>query len=152
MSLAFVPTTAFGPGLVRRWRHMPARALLIVSFVVCVFGTMVAGLTGGGAATVIVGFGWGGWVTGGTATALANTAAAGARADLAAVYCVARLQNDPAGLAKLASLNQVEKWDRVNFITKGGWTTLPGMTEPVTGAADVCSQQLMNETRPPSNG
>jgi hypothetical protein len=66
-------------GLVRRWTRIPAKALLLLSFVACVLGTIIVGITGGGVATVIVGFGWGGWVTGGTATQIANRAAARAR-------------------------------------------------------------------------
>jgi hypothetical protein len=99
-------------------------------------------------ATMIVGFSWGGWVTGGTAAAQATTAADGARANLAAAYCVTEFKRDPAEATQLVSLNKIDHWDRASFITKGGWTTLPGTKDPVSGAAELCSQQLADLSAP----
>jgi hypothetical protein len=30
------------------------------------------------------------------------------------------------------------------MIVKGGWATMPGSTDPVRGAADICVEKLMN--------
>jgi len=93
-------------------------------------------------ATIAVGFSWGGWVTGGSATAMADTAAAGAQAKLAATICTAQFNRGPDAAVQLAALNKLDHWDRADFIKKGGWASLPGVAEPVSGAADLCADQL----------
>lgn len=93
------------------------------------------------AAVIFVGFNWGGWVTGGTASEMAASAAERARSELAATICVS--QFDKAGdKAALASLARTDSWKRGDFIEKGGWLTLPGIDKPVSGAADLCAQRL----------
>jgi hypothetical protein len=96
--------------------------------------------------TIAVGFIWGGWVTGGTAASMANTAATGANAKLAASICTAQFNRAPDADTQRVALGKLDKWDRATFITKGGWANLPGMTEPVSGAADLCAQQLAPAT------
>lgn len=93
-------------------------------------------------ATMLVGFAWGGWTTSGTALAMANKAAEGARATLAAEICTAQFNRNPDAAAQLTTLNKLDTWNRSDFISKGGWATLPGLTEPVSGAADLCAKRL----------
>jgi hypothetical protein len=119
--------------------YRPSKSALFWSCALCVVATM------------IVGFAWGGWVTGGTATAMAKKAADDAGTNLAAAVCVVRFKSDPTHAVQLASLTKIERWDRESFITKGGWATLPGMKEPMTGAADLCAQQLMAAPSPQAN-
>jgi hypothetical protein len=94
-------------------------------------------------ATIVVGFAWGGWVTGGTATRMASDAADGARAQLAATVCVASFNNGPDAVAQLAALTKASSYQRGDMLVKSGWLTLPGSTDPVAGAADICVQKLM---------
>jgi hypothetical protein len=94
-------------------------------------------------ATMIVGFSWGGWTTSGTAAAMADKAAEGARASLAAEICTAQFNRNPDAATQLTALNKLENWDRGDFIRKGGWANLPGIKEPVSGSADLCAQQLV---------
>src|SRR5690348_17146978 len=89
-------------------------------------------------ATIVVGFAWGGWVTGGTATRMASDAADGARAQLAAMTCVTRFNHGPDATAQLAALKSAETYQRGDIIAKGGWATMPGSTDPVAGAANIC--------------
>jgi len=95
-------------------------------------------------ATIVVGFAWGGWVTSGTATRMASDAAEGGRAQMAAATCVARFQHGPDAAAQLAALKKSDSYARGDLIAKGGWVTMPGDTTPVTGAADICAQKLLN--------
>ena len=95
-------------------------------------------------ATIVVGFVWGGWVMGGTATRMASDAAAGARAELAAMVCVAGFNNGPDAVAQLAELKKASSYQRGDMLVKSGWLTMPGSTEPVAGAADICAQKLMS--------
>jgi hypothetical protein len=127
-------------GVGKRWRRSrPSKTTLFWSCMAC------AG------ATMIVGFTWGGWVTGGTAAKMATTAADGARAQIAAVECVDRFEKAPDVSTQLVALKKTDAWNRDDFIRKGGWVTLPGMKEPVSGAADICVQQLMNAKLPAVN-
>lgn len=120
------------PGLMQRFEaYRPSKAALGWC---CILSVV---------ATIVIGFVWGGWVTGGTATEMANKAADGASAKLAAAICVAQFDKDPAATVQRAALNKLDTWQRPDFITKGGWATPPGMKDPVAGAADLCAEQVM---------
>jgi hypothetical protein len=93
--------------------------------------------------TVIVGFNWGGWVTGGTAIDRAKDAAEGAKAELAADICAYRFLGANDAGAQLAALKKESSYSRSSVIEKGGWVTLAGAKEPVDGAAQLCADQLM---------
>ncbi len=86
---------ANGPDLgKRREEYRPSKRVWFWSCAGCVV------------ATLVIGFGWGGWVTGGTATQMAADAAAGARAQLAATTCISRFEKSPGAAAELASLKR----------------------------------------------
>jgi hypothetical protein len=99
-------------------------------------------------ATMIIGFTWGGWVTGSTAERMATQGATAARADLAAGICVSRFESGPDAVVNFASLKASESWSRSDFIEKGGWATLAGTEKPIAGAANLCAQRLMDAKRP----
>jgi hypothetical protein len=99
-------------------------------------------------AAVIVGFTWGGWVTGATAAKMAQDAASSSRDQLAAAFCAYRFEHSPDAAAQLAALKKVEAWDRDNFIRNGGWVTLPGVKSPVSDAAGACVDNLMSASIP----
>jgi hypothetical protein len=96
------------------------------------------------AATMIVGFAWGGWVTHGSAAAMAAQAAQDAKTQLAAAYCVSRFDAAPDVSTKLAALKSADTWQRSDFIDKGGWASLPWAKQPIDGAADLCAQKLIS--------
>lgn len=92
--------------------------------------------------TMVVGFSWGGWVTGGAATERAEVAAEDAVAELAASICAHNfLQAQDAGV-QLAALKEESSYQRDTFIEEGGWVTFAGAEEPVDGAGDLCADQL----------
>jgi hypothetical protein len=129
---------ANNPSLWRRWEdYKPSKGIWLWSCAACIV------------ATVVIGFAWGGWVTGGTATRMAADAASGANAQLAAADCVYRFENGPDATAQLAALKKAESYQRSDLIEKDGWATMPGSKGPVEGAALICSQQLVR-TRPPA--
>ena len=99
-------------------------------------------------ATMIVGFTWGGWVTGGNARDMASKASTGARAELAAAICLHQFVSAPDASAQLASLKAIDSWKRNDFIDKGGWSALPGVEKPVPGSAELCARQLMDAQLP----
>jgi hypothetical protein len=122
------------PSLAERWEsYRPTKALWFWSCVACVV------------ATLVVGFGWAGWVTGGAASKMTADAEKNARAQLAAAVCVNRFDQAADAGAQRAAFLKTDTWQRDDFIKKGGWATPPGAKEPVSGAADLCAQQLVAE-------
>lgn len=123
-----------------RWRdYRPSKAALFWSCLGCV------------ALTIIVGFAWGGWVTGGTATRMAAEAATEARAELVASVCVERFLDASDARAQLAALKKENSWTQDDFIDKGGWTKLPGIEKAVPQAASLCAERLADATLPPED-
>ena len=93
-------------------------------------------------ATIVVGFTWGGWTTGGTARSMAQEAALGARNELAAAVCVDRFKAASDAPAQLVALKALGSWDRGPFVEKGGWAAMPDKVEPGKGAARLCADKL----------
>lgn len=103
-------------------------------------------------ATVAVGFSWGGWVTGGTAARMAADAAYGARAQLAAAACVSRFEDSPDAAAQLAALKKAYSYQRSNLVEDNGWVTMPGSDRPVSGAARICAEKIVEAGLPAAHG
>jgi hypothetical protein len=93
-------------------------------------------------ATIVVGFTWGGWTTGGTARSAAREAALGSRNELAAAVCVDRFKAAADGPAQLVALKALGSWDRGPFVEKGGWAAMPDKVAPGDGTARLCGEKL----------
>jgi hypothetical protein len=99
-------------------------------------------------ATLIIGFSWGGWVTGGTAQELAEDAAEQASAQVAAAVCVKNFMGAADAGPQLASLKgNTSSWKRENFIEDGGWAMIDD--QEYDGAAELCAERLI-EMEPPA--
>jgi hypothetical protein len=123
--------------LSQRWeKYNPSKTVLFWACALCVVGAMV------------IGFSWGGWVTGGTATSMAKNARDTARAQMAAASCVDRFGAGPDAVAQLAALKNAAVYQRSNMLTKSGWATMPGSKDSVDGAADICAETLTTATLP----
>ena len=110
--------------------------------------TLFWGVVGSAVLTMIVGFTWGGWVTGGTAAEMAEEAAEQSAASLAAAVCVDRFVNAPDAATQLAALKETSSWKREGFVEDGNWAMLAGLEEPVDGAADLCADRLADMELP----
>lgn len=93
--------------------------------------------------TMIVGFTWGGWVTGGTARRMAEASSEEAVAKRMAPMCVIRFKADPNRGEKLKQLREVSAWEQAEFVKKQGWATMPGEREPESRTADECVKLLL---------
>jgi hypothetical protein len=101
------------------------------------------GAAAGAIALAIVGFNWGGWVTGGTAERLAVGRADAATVAALTPICVAQFQKSADAAASLAALKATQGWEQANYIGKGGWATMPGSTgEPNREVAAACAEAL----------
>ena len=100
------------------------------------------GAIGGAIALAIVGFQWGGWVTGGTADQLAKKQADVAVVTALAPICVEKFQQQPDAATTLATLKATSSYQQTAFIEKGGWATMAGSEEPHAGTARACAEML----------
>ena len=102
------------------------------------------GAAGGAVAMAIVGFTWGGWVTGGRAEADATQRADAAVVVALAPVCVDKFQHTADVAANLAALKKVDSWSQGEFVEKGGWATVAGSNVPgqVSAVAKACALLL----------
>lgn len=115
-------------------RWTAARPTKVVVFWACVASAVL---------TMIVGFTWGGWVTGGTARSMAAVTGEDAVAKRLAPICVVRFQQDPQKDQKLKEVKGTDTWQRGDYVKKQGWATMPGEQEPDGRVADECVKLLM---------
>jgi pimeloyl-ACP methyl ester carboxylesterase len=123
-------------------RFQQYRASKAVLFWACAGSVVVA---------TIVGFSWGGWVTGGTAQEMAEDSAAQARQQLAAVVCVDRFMAAPDAADQLIALKEVTTPSaQGKFVEDGGWAIIVPASSPTDykarsdhrEAAGVCAAEL----------
>ena len=102
------------------------------------------GFAGGAVLAAIVGFTWGGWVTGSTAEMSAAQRANAAVVVALAPVCVERFQRASDASANLAALKKVDSWSQGDFVEKGGWATAPGSkaSDQVSAVAKACATLL----------
>lgn len=106
-------------------------------------GLVAWALIVGVVATVVVGFTWGGWVTGGTARTMADNASTTAHDQLVAAICVDRFQTGSDASTQLAALKALGSYERGSFIEKGGWAAMPPeKAVPTRTATRLCADQL----------
>ena len=119
------------------------RASKTVLFWACAGSVIVA---------TIVGFSWGGWVTGGGAREMAEDSAAQARQDLAAVVCVDRFMAAPDAGVQLTALQEItSSRAQGKFIEVGGWAIIVPASSPTDykaradhrEAAGLCAEELV---------
>jgi hypothetical protein len=116
----------------RRWR--PTKTLHVWA---CV-ASMVA--------TIIVGFAWGGWTTGGKARYAAEGMARDEVAKRLAPTCVLRFKADPDRAQKLKELNEVSSYGRAEYVQKQGWATMPGEEASDGRVAEECVKLLVQSS------
>jgi alpha/beta superfamily hydrolase len=93
--------------------------------------------------TMIIGFSWGGWVTGSTARSMATVNGEDAVVKRLAPICVVRFTQDPSKDLKLKEVKATDTWQRGDYVKKQGWATMPGEQEPDGKVADECVKLLM---------
>jgi hypothetical protein len=122
---------AEGKSLSQRFEeYHPSKTVMFWSCAGCVVATMILGFT------------WGGWVTGGTAREMVEDATQTARAEVAAAICVQKFMDAGDARLQLASLKDItSSWQRENFIEEGGWANVAG--EEYDDAAELCAERLM---------
>jgi hypothetical protein len=102
------------------------------------------GVAGGAVAAAIIGFTWGGWVTGSKAESTALTRVNDAVVLALAPVCVDKFQRAGDATANLAALRRAEVWSQGEFVEKGGWATVPGShsVDRLSAVARACAGLL----------
>ena len=101
------------------------------------------GAGAGALALAIVGFAWGGWVSGASAELRASMRADAATLAVLTPICVSQFRASPKAKASLAALKEVRSWDQADYVSKGGWATMPGgKGEPSRQVAAACAEAL----------
>jgi hypothetical protein len=115
----------------QRWNEaQPTKTVLFWSVVAAVILTM------------IVGFTWGGWVTGGTAQKTAEVAATKAVVERLSLICVDQFSQDPDKAQKLIAFIDTKSYQRDDYVTDQGWATMFGDEEPDRNVANVCAKLI----------
>lgn len=104
------------------------------------------GVGTGAVAMAIVGFTWGGWVTGSSAAAMASKESMAATAMALTPYCVQQSQVDPNSTDVLAELEKASSYQRRGIVEKAGWATPLGAEKPDRALADACQKALSEDT------
>jgi hypothetical protein len=124
------------------------RASKAVLFWACAGSVIVA---------TVVGFSWGGWVTGGSAREMAEDSAAQARQELAAVVCVDRFMAAPDAGVQLTALQEMTGASaQGKFVADGGWAIIVPESSPTDyktrtddrKAAGLCAEELAKREIP----
>jgi len=97
---------------------------------------------GGGIVLAIIGFAWGGWVTGSTAQEMAEESAQTAVIARLGPICVEQYNQDSEKEQKLTMLKETQSWKRGGYVKEQGWATMPGEKEADTKVADNCAKLL----------
>lgn len=105
---------------------------------------LLQGLAVGVVATLIIGFGWGGWMLGSSARILADSTATSAVAAAIAPICVDQFQRSADAAANLTALKKVSTWEQAAFVEKGSWAVMPGGKSIDEGVPQACATLLNN--------
>ena len=100
------------------------------------------GIAAGSVATLVVGFYWGGWVTGGGAKEMAHRSASAAVVTALAPICVSQFQHAANAQTNMAELKKASSWEQASFVEKGGWATMPGAASADSAVARACAELL----------
>ena len=105
---------------------------------------LLQGAAVGVVASMVIGFSWGGWMTGGTANKLAADRADTAVMAALTPVCVEKFMQNSDAKANLAILQKIStNWEQGQYLEKGGWATRPGATSPDYELGRACAAKLI---------
>lgn len=103
----------------------------------------IYGAIAGAVLTMVVGFSWGGWVTGSGAAKLVTAAGKAGTLQAQVLQCVELARLDPDRAGKIATITAASSYARRDAVMATGWAQLPGMTAPDRDLATACAIALM---------
>jgi len=103
---------------------------------------LLQGAAVGVVATLVVGFGWGGWMLGSSAKTLADTAASSAVVAAIAPICADQFQRSADAANNLTELKKTDSWQQAAYVEKGGWAVMLGSKAADSGVSQACAAIL----------
>lgn len=100
------------------------------------------GAAAGAVTLAIVGFSWGGWVSGSTAERMASDQARAEVVLAMTPVCLEKSAADPNAGVTLARLKEAGTYQRPDILMEAGWATMPGADEPNRVIALSCIRTL----------
>jgi hypothetical protein len=98
----------------------------------------------GAIATMVIGFGQGGWYTTKSAEQLADRQSSVAVVNALVPVCVAQSKLDPNGTTKIDAMTKmVTSYEKRDFVMKAGWATASGSESPNGDVATACADVLV---------
>lgn len=108
----------------------------------------IQGAVVGAVAATIIGFTWGGWVTGGSADKRIAAAAQDANVAALASICADRFRAQGDAAVKIVELSKVSSWDRGRIIEGSGFAAMPGSKTVDSNVARACAESLATPATP----
>jgi hypothetical protein len=97
------------------------------------------GAVGGAIVAIVIGFAWGGWVTGGQASKMQAAGAESAIVQAFTPLCVAKAEQEPE---QIALLKEERRYQRDNFVVDAGW--VDNVSEKYrSDVADTCADTII---------
>ncbi len=100
------------------------------------------GAVAGAISLAIVGFGYGGWVTGGSSQQLASNASNQAVIAALAPICVSGFKAQDDAARKVTELLAISTWSRGDAVEKSGFAAIPGNEARKGDIARACADIL----------
>jgi len=120
------------PSLGQRWRSVqPTKTHLVWA---CILTAAI---------TMIVGFNWGGWVTGGNSLRAGVLVGQDAVVQRLAPICVAQFDQSPDKAVKLGELKALSSYQQTQYAQDQGWATMPGEARPERKVAEGCVKLIL---------
>ena len=108
----------------------------------------IQGAVVGAIAVAVVGFSWGGWVTGASANKRVTVATQDATVLALASICAERFRAQGDAAAKLGELVKTSTWDRGSLIERSGFAVMPGSKTADSNVARACAESLATAPTP----
>lgn len=94
---------------------------------------------------VAVSFSLGWVVTSGRAEMTAKETSEQAVLENLVPICVHQFRAEADSATQLDTLRKMEEWKREDFVSKRGWSTMPGSDSPAADVARACAVSLLKE-------
>lgn len=102
------------------------------------------GAAAGAIALAVIGFTWGGWVSGGTVDKLVKDGSTKAVVTALAPICADNFKRAADSAGQLAELKKVSSWQQAAFVEKAGWAKMPGTETIASGMATACAEMILS--------
>src|SRR5215211_8763076 len=96
------------------------------------------GAASGAIICAVIGFTWGGWVTGAKAREALEKNTNTSVISVLAPICAEQFRQQADAPAKLEELNKLGSYEQPKFIEAGGWAIMPGAKTAAAGVARGC--------------